>query len=340
VADAATQPADSSHERSDGTTPNGMSDTRRVEAFSDGVFAIVITLLVLDLRAPEAAHGTLLAGLGRQWPAYVAYIASFSYVGVIWLNHEAFSRIRRVNRGLQFANLFLLFTTALIPFPTAVVSQTLIEGVGSDDARTAVVFYGIMAAAMCASWLILYAQVDRHHRDLAHEGGQRGFFAADRIRAIVGICGYLVAAVLGWLVMPVIALAVFVILPIFYGLTSQPARGRQTHHDQAVREGPAHRDHHYRHQRFRDRETTDESARAAGDRRHRQPAPARRPTNRPRPDHRGPMPCTPSPHPSPPRPAPASQACAWVSSAAMPCSPRCRCFGSNPTASPTKISAH
>ena len=62
------------------------------------------------------------------------------------------------------------------------------------------------------------------------------------------------------------------------------------HHDQAVREGPAHRDHHHRHQRFRDRETTDESARAAGDRRHRQPAPARRPTNRPRPDHRDPIP--------------------------------------------------
>jgi hypothetical protein len=120
----------------------------------------------------------------------------------------------------------------------------------------------------------------------------------------------------------------------------EPARGRQTHPDQAVREGPAHRDHHHRHQRFRDRETTDESARAAGDRRHRQPAPARRPTNRPRPDHRGPIPCTPSSHPSPPRPAPASQACAWVSSAAMPCSPRCRCVGSNPTASPTKISAH
>jgi CheY-like chemotaxis protein len=64
----------------------------------------------------------------------------------------------------------------------------------------------------------------------------------------------------------------------------------KTHHDQAVRECPAHRDHHHRHQRFRDRETTDESARAAGDRRHRQPAPARRPTNRPRPDHRGPIP--------------------------------------------------
>ena len=119
----------------------------------------------------------------------------------------------------------------------------------------------------------------------------------------------------------------------------EPARGRQTHHDQAVRECPAHRDHHHRHQRFRDRETTDESARAAGDRRHRQPAPARRPTNRPRPDHRGPIPAhrhrtrhhrDRHPHP---RPAPG------VSGAAMPCSPRCRCFGSNPTASPTKISA-
>jgi uncharacterized membrane protein len=222
VAETATPPAGPSDERSGGATSEGLSDTERVEAFSDGVFAIVITLLVLDLRAPEPAHGTLLAGLGRQWPAYVAYIASFSYVGVIWLNHhEAFSRIRRVNRGLQFANLFLLFTTALIPFPTAVVSQTLIEGIGSDDARTAVAFYAIMAAAMCASWLILYAQVDRHHSDLAHEGVQRGFFAADRLRAIIGICGYLVAAVLGWLIMPVIALAVFAILPIFYALTSE-----------------------------------------------------------------------------------------------------------------------
>ena len=116
----------------------------------------------------------------------------------------------------------------------------------------------------------------------------------------------------------------------------EPARGRQTHHDQAVRECPAHRDHHHRHQRFRDRETTDESARAAGDRRHRQPAPARRPTNRPRPDHRGPIPAhrhrtrhhrDRHPHP---------RAAPGVSGAAMPCSPRCRCFGSNPTASPTR----
>lgn len=77
-----------------------LSDTGRVEAFSDGVFAIVVTLLVLDLKEPEHAPGELLDGLARQWPAYLGYFASFLYVAVIWLNHhQAFVAIRRVDKG-------------------------------------------------------------------------------------------------------------------------------------------------------------------------------------------------------------------------------------------------
>jgi uncharacterized membrane protein len=75
------------------------SDTRRTEAFSDGVFAIVITLLVLDLRPPQVRPGHLLSGLIQQWPAYLAYVTSYIYVAVVWLNHKgAFMRIGRVDR--------------------------------------------------------------------------------------------------------------------------------------------------------------------------------------------------------------------------------------------------
>ena len=83
-----------------------LSDTARVEAFSDGVLAIVITLLVLDLRVPAHEPGKLLDGLLDEWPTYVAFVTSFLYVGIVWLNHHAaFRRIRLVDRGLHWVNL-------------------------------------------------------------------------------------------------------------------------------------------------------------------------------------------------------------------------------------------
>lgn len=99
-----------------------LSDTDRLEAFSDGVLAITITLLVVDIVRPDYAPGHLAEKLQAQWPNYIAFLASFFYVGIIWLNHRAvFSRVRYCSRSLHLANLFLLLTTALIPFPTAVL---------------------------------------------------------------------------------------------------------------------------------------------------------------------------------------------------------------------------
>ena len=85
--------------------------TGRTEAFSDGVFAIVITLLVLDLTNPHYRPGGLGAALARQWPSYLAFGFSFVYVGVIWLNHHAlFRRISRLDLGLNWINLGVLLT--------------------------------------------------------------------------------------------------------------------------------------------------------------------------------------------------------------------------------------
>ena len=202
-----------------------LSDTGRVEAFSDGVFAIVVTLLVLYLKEPEHAPGELLDGLARQWPAYLGYFASFLYVAVIWLNHhQAFVAIRRVDKCVHMANLALLFTTALIPFPTAVLSRAFITGVDGADARTAVALYAGIATAMCASWLLLYDQVHRRRGQLVTAGIDQQAFGANRIRAVAGIAAYSTAGVIGALWLPATALVIFVAMPVFYALTTERIR--------------------------------------------------------------------------------------------------------------------
>lgn len=95
----------------------GQPGIGRVEAFSDGVIAIIITIMVLELKAPEAPG---LAHLWRLWPTFLAYVLSFAYVGIYWVNHHRLlSHARRVTNGLVWFNLLLLFALSLVPFSTA-----------------------------------------------------------------------------------------------------------------------------------------------------------------------------------------------------------------------------
>ncbi len=103
-------------------------ETGRLEAFSDGVFAIAMTLLALDLKVPHLASGaavsSLLDALARQWPSYLAFITSFFTVLIMWVNHHGmFKLIHRVNGRLLFANGFLLMLTTTVPFTSELVSE-------------------------------------------------------------------------------------------------------------------------------------------------------------------------------------------------------------------------
>ena len=117
-----------------------MNESGRVEAFSDGVFAIAITLLILDIKVPAGDGSSLWGELGKQWPSYVAYAVSFLVIGIMWANHhQVFGYVARVDRVLLFLNLMLLMGVCALPWGTAVVSKYLSSPHGS---HAALVLYG------------------------------------------------------------------------------------------------------------------------------------------------------------------------------------------------------
>lgn len=195
------------------------TDTRRGESFADAVFAIIITILVLELQPPDVPPGQSGTGLLRQWPTYLAYVTSYVYIAVVWLNHKhAFLRIRLMNRGLHWANLGILFTTALLPFATAVLAKAAQEG-NSADERTAVVLYALFGMSLCGSWVVFFLYLG-HHPALLVERVPAEFFAKETTRAWIGVALYAAAGALGYLVGTLVALVLFLALPAFYGITS------------------------------------------------------------------------------------------------------------------------
>jgi uncharacterized membrane protein len=121
-------------------------DTGRLEAFSDGVFAIAITLLVLEISIPEEEFGDLWRAIADQWPSYLAYVTSFLTIGGLWLvHHGIFRRMRSADLSVLYMNLLLLMLVSFLPFPTGLMA----DGLGNDDAeRAAVISYGVVLLAI------------------------------------------------------------------------------------------------------------------------------------------------------------------------------------------------
>ncbi|HET8634672.1 MAG TPA: TMEM175 family protein [Gemmatimonadales bacterium] len=129
--------------------------TTRLEAFSDGVLAIIITIMVLELRVP---HGTALADLGPVLPTFLSYVLSFIYLGIYWNNHHHMLHVtRQVTGSILWANLHLLFWLSLVPFTTAWMGE-------NHFAAAPTALYGVILLMAAVAYEIL------QHRIVAHEG--------------------------------------------------------------------------------------------------------------------------------------------------------------------------
>jgi uncharacterized membrane protein len=199
--------------------------TSRLEAFSDGVFAIAITLLVLEIPVPEAGEEGLWHALLDQWPSLVSYAVSFSIIGIIWVNHHAvLDHVLRADRGLLFLNLLLLLWVAFIPFPTALLADNL-QG---DSQHVAAAVYSGTMALMGVSFGTLWLYVSRRRRlmgvDLTNEQ-----IALMTRKFVAGAPIYALAVAVAFVSAPA-ALAVNAGLAIYYALElgggiASPTRG-------------------------------------------------------------------------------------------------------------------
>jgi uncharacterized membrane protein len=191
-------------------------DTMRLVAFSDGVFAITITLLVLEIR-PPTDDKNLLHGLVALWPSYLAYAVTFLFIGQVWANHHVmFDHIRAADRTVLFLNTVLLMVVAFLPFATSVLAGALRTGHGQ---RTAVGFYGIAFDVTALTFNAVW-QYARRHRLLSEALGPAGAIAIGR-RFQVALAWLATGAVLG-VSLPALGLAVIVAFNAFYWL---PIRG-------------------------------------------------------------------------------------------------------------------
>ena len=170
-----------------------MTETNRLEAFSDGVFAIAITLLILEIKVPqttEIAVAGLSSVLLSRWPAYLGYVISFLTIGIMWANHHTlFTYIRRADRPFIMANLFLLMMVSFLPFSTGVLAEHLAE---PDSRVAATVFYGITLVLIAIGFNGVWLYGIRGRRllgpDIVEQGVQT---ITSRYR--LGPIGYLVA---------------------------------------------------------------------------------------------------------------------------------------------------
>jgi uncharacterized membrane protein len=191
---------------------NGAVETTRLETFSDGVFAIAATLLILDVKLP--ASGSVEHGLLQIWPSYAAYAISFVTIGIMWINHHTvFRQIDRVDRTFLTISVVFLMVIAFVPFPTRVLADHL-----HHDATAAAFFYGLTMTAMAAMYGSLWFYAAMRRRLIAPEADQRVVRGISRSFA-PGVPIYGLAALSSFL-SSWIAIGLYAGIAVFYVLES------------------------------------------------------------------------------------------------------------------------
>ncbi len=194
-------------------------DRSRLEAFSDGVFAVAITLLALNLSVTGPGHGRLLHQLGDHWPAFVAYLISFFTIGVIWVNHHVLvHNIAVVDRTLLFLNLLLLAFVVAIPFATATMAAYLTAG--GQDAHVAMALYGAVFEAMSFGFMAIFEWTLREGR--THQPVPPEARWPARMRFYAGQLVYLAAIGIAFIA-PAVALVMIGLVAVYYIVERTPS---------------------------------------------------------------------------------------------------------------------
>jgi uncharacterized membrane protein len=199
----------------DAPAADDLKETGRVEAFSDGVFAIAITLLVLDLKVPRELPGSarLIDVLLRQWPSYVAFVSSFATIGIMWINHHRlFALVRRVDHWLLILNGLLLLGVTFVPFPTALVA----EYVQHHDQRVAAMVYTGTFVLIAVIFNLLWRHASRWGRLLHMKADPKAIKAIDLAYAF-GPPVYLLAFIAA-IFSAATALGLTILLALFFAL--------------------------------------------------------------------------------------------------------------------------
>jgi uncharacterized membrane protein len=186
--------------------------TSRLEAFSDGVFAIAITLLIFNIKTPDNTDH-LLASLLRLWPSYLAYVISFLLIGLLWANHHImFEHIIRSDRTQMFVNVLLLMVVAFIPFTASVLASAFRNGAGES---VAIALYAgtLVLGGLCFNGLWSHAYRAGLMDDTVTS--QRAQRMTRRI--LFGPIAYAVGGVVGY-VLPVLGVVIFGVLILLYWL--------------------------------------------------------------------------------------------------------------------------
>jgi uncharacterized membrane protein len=187
-------------------------DTARLEMFADGVMAIAITLLILEVQVPPLSAPSLWSALAEQWPSYVAFVVSFLTIGIIWVNHHhMFKLIERTTHGFLMLNVVFLMTICILPFPTALVAD-YVRNPDTRDVAT-VVYGGAMTAIAVMFNLVWRFAGTRHH--LLVPGISDETLAKMNRDYLAGPVVYGTATIIAF-IQPYISLAIFAVLCVYW----------------------------------------------------------------------------------------------------------------------------
>ena len=197
----------------------------RLESFSDGVFAVAITLLAFGLVIPGPGHGPLMSQLGNRWPEFASYVVSFFVIGIAWVNHHTLiRRFKRAERSLLFANLVLLMFVVMIPFATSTMAEYLLAN--NADAHLAAAFYAAALEGMAIGFVLVFVLALRQsHEDKDDDAHSHG---RALLRFAFGLLVYLLAIVVAFISAPA-SLTLIAVAAVYYVFEHAPVVEAFTH---------------------------------------------------------------------------------------------------------------